>query len=211
VTLGAAEGKKSRTATEDIRVAESSDWRARRWAATHRRIYDTAIALFQEHGFDAVNVGQIARDADVSVPTFYAHYPSKEHLVMQLPTPEEIQALVAALPRDLPLRERIRQAVPLWLSSWSPEFRETQLVRWRIIATDPGLRTRAAEFERVTAGLLVDALRTEAGGNLRRADAIIVGAHMAALTVGALAWADCNGERKLEELVDEAFVALQQP
>lgn len=192
-------------------MAESSDWRARRWAATHRRIYDTAIALFQERGFAAVNVGQIARDADVSVPTFYAHYPSKEHLVMQLPTPEEIQALVAALPRDLPLRERIRQAVSLWLSSWSPEFRETQLVRWRIIATDPGLRTRAAEFERVTAGLLVDALRTEAGGKLRPADAIIVGAHMAALTVGALAWADCNGERKLEELVDEAFVALQQP
>jgi hypothetical protein len=32
---------------------------------------------------------------------------------------------------------------------------------------------------------------------------------MTALTSGALAWADCNGQRGLEELVDEAFVALQ--
>ncbi|WP_324275189.1 TetR/AcrR family transcriptional regulator [Blastococcus brunescens] len=66
-------------------MTDTLDWRARRWATTHQRIYDTAIALFQELGFDAVNVGQIARGAEVSVPTFYAHYPSKEHLVMQLP------------------------------------------------------------------------------------------------------------------------------
>jgi len=191
-------------------VTESPDWRSRRWAATHQRIYDTAIALFREHGFDAVNVGQIARGAGVSVPTFYAHYPSKEHVVMQLPTADEVNALVAALPAELPLRERIRQAVPVWLSSWQPDFRDAQLVRWRIIASDPALRARAAEFERITAGLLADAFRAEAGGTLRPGDAIIVSAHMTALTAGALAWADCNGERKLEELVDEAFVALQE-
>jgi hypothetical protein len=31
---------------------------------------------------------------------------------------------------------------------------------------------------------------------------------MAAFTAGVLAWADCDGERKLEELIDEAFDAL---
>jgi AcrR family transcriptional regulator len=190
-------------------VTESSDWRSRRWAATHRKIYDTAIELFRERGFHAVNVGQIVRGAGVSVPTFYAHYPSKEHVVMALPTAEEIEALVAALPAGLPVRDRIRQAVPIWLSAWDAEFREAQLVRWRIIASDPGLRTRAAEFERMTAGMLADAIRA-AEGTLRPADAIVVNAQMTALTTGALAWADCNGERKLEELVDEALVALER-
>jgi AcrR family transcriptional regulator len=191
-------------------VSESGDWRSRRWQATHHKIYDAAMRLFQEVGFEQASVGQIAAGAKVSVPTFYAHYPSKEHVVMQLPTADEITALVAALPRELPLRERIRLAVPLWLSSWTPEFREAQLVRWRIIAGVPSLRTRAAEFERVTAGLLTDALRAEPGSTFRPADAVVVTAHMTALTAGALAWADCNGERKLEELVDEAFEALQR-
>jgi len=189
-------------------VTETPDWRARRWAATHQRIYDAALALFQERGFDAVNVGQIAREAGVSVPTFYAHYASKEHVIMQLPTAEEMDALVAALPAQLPLRERVQHAPLIWVAAWSPEVREATLARWRIIAADPGLRTRAAEFERTTANLITDALRRQAGGTLPSAAAVVVQVFMAAFTAGVLAWADCDGERKLEELIDEAFEAL---
>jgi AcrR family transcriptional regulator len=189
-------------------VTESPDWRTRRWAATHQRIYDAALELFHEHGYDAVNVGRIAARAEVSVPTFYAHYASKEHLVLQLPTAEEINGLVAALPADLPLKERLKYAPAIWVSAWSPEERDAMLVRWRIIAGVPGLRTRAAEFERVTAGLLNDALRARAGGTMPPADALTVNIFMAAFTAGVLAWADCNGERKLEELIDEAFEVL---
>jgi hypothetical protein len=36
----------------------------------------------------------------------------------------------------------------------------------------------------------------------------VVNAYMSAYTAALLAWADCNGEHKLEELVDEAFEAL---
>ena len=38
---------------------------------------------------------------------------------------------------------------------------------------------------------------------------ILVNAYMAAFTSALLAWADCGGERKIEELMDEAFSALQ--
>jgi hypothetical protein len=38
----------------------------------------------------------------------------------------------------------------------------------------------------------------------------VVNAYLSAYTAGLLAWADCNGAHKLEELVDEAFDALQQ-
>ena len=189
-------------------MSDSPDWRSRRWAATHERIYDTALALFQEHGYDAVKVGQIARGAGVSVPTFYAHYPSREHVVLQLPTADEIDALVAALPTELPLRERLKHAPQIWVSSWSLELREATLVRWRIIAEVPGLRIRAAEFERTTAGLISDALRRQAGGTLPPTDGVVVQVFMAAFTAGVLAWADSKGERKLEELIDEAFEAL---
>jgi AcrR family transcriptional regulator len=191
-------------------VSDTGDGRSRRWDATHQRIYDVALKLFQDHGFEQVNVAQIAAGAGVSVPTFYAHYPSKEHLIMQLPTAYEFAALLAGQPTELPLAERIRLAVPLWLAQWSPEFREDALTRWRIVAATPSLRTRAAEFERTSGGVVAEALPTEPGGALRPADSIVVNAYMSAYTAGLLAWADCNGAHKLEDLIDEAFDALEQ-
>jgi AcrR family transcriptional regulator len=191
-------------------VTDSQDWRTRRWAATHQRIYDTALRLFQEHGFDRVSVGRIASGAEVSVPTFYAHYPSKEHVVMQLPTAEEVASLIGELPTDLPITERMRRVPTQLFGSWTPEFRDAQLVRWRIIAATPSLRTQAAAFERATAGFIADALSGEPGVTLRPAEAVQVNAYMAAYTAALLAWADGNGERKLEELMDEAFDALEQ-
>jgi AcrR family transcriptional regulator len=196
-------------ATEEHGVSDSQDWRARRWDDTHQRIYASAMRLFQELGFEQASVGQIAAGAGVSVPTFYAHYQSKEHLVMQLPTAEEMNALLADQPADLPVADRIRRAAPLWFAQWSPEFREAQLARWQVIATTPALRTRAAEFERTTAGMIAEALPAERGATLRPADQVVVNAYLAAFTLGMLAWADCNGEHKLEELIDEAFEALQ--
>jgi AcrR family transcriptional regulator len=197
-------------AAEDHGVSERQDWRARRWEETHQRIYATAMGLFEERGFEQVSVGQIAAGAGVSVPTFYAHYPSKEHLVMQLPTAEEMNALLATQPAGLPVADRIRRAMPVWFASWGPEYRAVHLARWKVIATTPALRTRAAEFERATAGMVADALPDRPGGALSPADQVVVNAYLSAFTLGMLAWADGNGERRLEELVDEAFDALQR-
>jgi AcrR family transcriptional regulator len=169
-----------------------------------------ALALFEENGFEQVSVGQIARAAGVSVPTFYAHYASKEHLIMLVPSADDFAALLATQPAELPLTDRIRRAVPLWMSQWTPEFRDDALARWRIVAATPSLRTRAAEFERASGGVVAEALPTEPGLGLRPADAIIINAYMSAYTAALLSWADCNGERKLEELLDEAFDALEQ-
>ena len=187
-----------------------SDWRSRRWEATHQRIYAAAMELFAEHGFERVNVGQIAAGGGVSVPTFYAHYASKEHLVMQLPTAEQMASLLSTQPRELPLRERMVGLASVWLGLWGPEDRDDVLARWRIIASIPALRTRAAEFERTTAEMIVLALTRETGGPVRQSDVILVNAHLAAFTSALLNWADGNGERKVEEHVDEAFGALQE-
>jgi AcrR family transcriptional regulator len=190
-------------------VSDSPDWRSRRWAATHQRIYDVALKLFQEQGFEPVTVGQIAAGAGVSVPTFYAHYPSKEHIIMRLPTAEDIAAVIDSQPADLPVGERVRLGAPAWLAQWTPEVLSGELARWRVIATTPALRMRAAEFERTTASMVTDALPTAEGTGLRPQDAAVVNAYMAAFTAGVLAWADGNGERKIEECIAEAFDALE--
>ncbi len=58
------------------------DWRAQKRDATRRRLSTAAFALFAERGYDAVSVGDIAQAAGVSVPTFYAYFRTKEHVVL---------------------------------------------------------------------------------------------------------------------------------
>jgi hypothetical protein len=99
---------------------------------------------------------------------------------------------------------------PLWLARWTPEFRAAELVRWRVIATTPSLRMRAAEFERATAGMVAQALTPQPDGTHGPAEQTVINAHLAAFTVGVLTWADGNGERRLEDVVDEAFAALHE-
>jgi AcrR family transcriptional regulator len=190
-------------------VTDSQDVRSPRWLATHQRIYDVALDLFRERGFDQVSVGQIAKAARISVPTFYAHYTSKEHLVMRLPTVEEISALMASQPASVPITERLRRAIPVWFADWTPEYRQAQLVRWQVIASTPSLRTRAAEFERTTAEMVAKALPMEPGATLGPAELIVINAQLVAYTFALLAWADGNGERGLEELIEESFDSLQ--
>ena len=61
---------------------------------------------------------------------------------------------------------------------------------------------------RVEVRPVADALPLEPGTAPRTADLIVINAYMSAYTAALLAWADGNGERKLEELMDEAFDAL---
>ena len=194
---------------QDWAVSDTGDSRSRRWAATHRRIYETAMRLFREQGFERVNIGRLAAAAEVSVPTFYAHFPSKEHVIMQLPTAEQIASLIATQPADLPLGERLRRVVTEFFDRFSPEEWEETLDRWKIIAATPALRTRAAEFERTTADMLAGALRAEPGLSLTPAEAVVVNACMAAFTTGLLAWADSDGQEDVRTLVDAAIAAVQ--
>lgn len=188
-------------------MTERGDVRSPRWVATHRRIYNVALDLFQEHGYDRVNIGRIAKAARISVPTFYAHYPSKDHVIMQMPTAEDIDGLMSSQPASLPIAERILRAAPVWFEKFAADDR--LLDRWLLIATTPSLRSRAPEFERAAAGLVADAMPSDAGGALTPAERIVVHAYLAAFTEGMLAWADSGGKTDLQEELAAAFAALQ--
>lgn len=185
-------------------VTDTSDWRTRRWEATHRRIYATALALFEDFGYEQVSVSQIAKRADVSVPTFYAHYPSKEHIVMAPPTVDEVGALLATQPDGLLVGERVLQANLRWIALMPAHEYDELLARWRIIAATPTLRTRVAEFERATAGMILQNLPSPPD----TAQVVRATAALAATTAALLAWADGDGERPLQALFDETFRAL---
>ncbi|MFG3229206.1 TetR family transcriptional regulator [Kitasatospora sp. NPDC048194] len=59
-----------------------SGLRERKKERTRRAISEAAIALFLEHGFDQVSVADVAAAAEVSKPTLFSYFPSKEDLVV---------------------------------------------------------------------------------------------------------------------------------
>jgi AcrR family transcriptional regulator len=58
--------------------------RERRRAATRERIYAAALDEFRSQGFGRARVSEIARAARVSRPSFYAHFPTLDHVLFEL-------------------------------------------------------------------------------------------------------------------------------
>ena len=61
-------------------MGELPDRRARKKAQTRELIRSVARRLFDEHGFDAVTIADIAGEADVAVQTVFNHFATKEEL-----------------------------------------------------------------------------------------------------------------------------------
>ena len=64
------------------RVTESAGLRARKKVRTRDAIAEAAISLFLAHGFDQVSVSDIAATAEVSKPTLFRYFPTKEDLIL---------------------------------------------------------------------------------------------------------------------------------
>lgn len=65
---------------------------------TRRRLFETAIAEFCRVGVERASIGRIAETAGVSRPAFYFHFPTKDHVLLELQWSfeEPIAAQVAA-------------------------------------------------------------------------------------------------------------------
>lgn len=63
-------------------MIQATGLRARKKARTRDAIADAAISLFLAHGFDQVPVNDIAMAAEVSKPTLFRYFPTKEDLVL---------------------------------------------------------------------------------------------------------------------------------
>src|SRR3954447_2658870 len=61
-------------------VSELSDRRARKKLKTRTEIRSAAQGLFDERGFDAVTIADVAAEADVAVQTVFNHFATKEDL-----------------------------------------------------------------------------------------------------------------------------------
>ncbi|HWJ83304.1 MAG TPA: helix-turn-helix domain-containing protein [Nocardioides sp.] len=106
------------------------------------RIVDAAFRLFEEHGYDATSVDQIAEQAGVSRSTFFRHYGSKESVIF----PDHDALLGAVEERLGASTERsaiaaVSDAVRLVLFHYVAEG-ERARQRYRLTSTVVALRER---------------------------------------------------------------------
>jgi AcrR family transcriptional regulator len=170
-----------------------------------------ALAMFERRGFAAVNVEEIAAEAQISARTFYRYFPAKED-VLQVRIRRRAEALRSALaerPADEPPLHSLRLAVEVAVAGEDPVL----LKRWIAVvaATPSALRavlggcilTRdgmMAEFFGTRLGEPADAL--EPSMLAAAAGGIIMAAEMRWLRCGGnLATSISQGLRVMEEAV----------
>lgn len=77
---------------------------------TRRRLFDAAIEEFRREGFDRANISRIAKRAGVSRASFYFHFPTKDHVLLELQWNLELR-IVERLRRHESLRATLHEFV----------------------------------------------------------------------------------------------------
>lgn len=184
--------------------------RERKKRRTRDTIQHEAIRLFQERGFDATTIDEIAEAADVAPSTVFHHFATKEDLIIQ----DEFDPLVASIlrrqPLGVPLAQAMRTAINDALAEIKGPDLEFVLARAHLGFSIPSVRARWwTEMERTEIwwrGAVAEWTGIDPDDfDLR----VAVGVVMSALTSAAMEWMAQDGAADLGELVGRALDILE--
>jgi AcrR family transcriptional regulator len=184
-------------------------------ASARDRLIDTAISLFNRHGFHATGVDRIVAVARVAKKTLYAHFPSKEDLILAALSRKRSAFSDKFLPAVLAASDDPRQrllALFELAKSWfaDPDFYGCLFINAAVEYSEPGhpINACAREFKTLLRNFARD--QAEAGGAddpNRLADQIALlfeGATTVA-QVSARPDAATTARQIAEQLIDQAF------
>jgi AcrR family transcriptional regulator len=142
--------------------------RSRKKERTRRAIFDAAMALFSERGFDGVTIEQICEAADVAKATFFLHFPTKAALIFEATArlSEELQELLS---QPAPSAREDLQRVTRFILERYAEQREIMEPMFREALATPA-RELHLQPDAVALGNLIVALvrRGQDAGEFRR-------------------------------------------
>ncbi|MEV4296234.1 TetR/AcrR family transcriptional regulator [Microbispora rosea] len=138
--------------------------RTRKKERTRRAISAVAIAMFLEHGFDQVGVAEIAAAAEVSKPTLFRYFPSKEDLVLDRISDHrgEAAAVVRARPAGRTPLDALHDAFMAGLDAREPTTglcdHPAVMAYHRLVFDTPSLASRVAEYAAADTEALAEAM-----------------------------------------------------
>lgn len=147
--------------------------RERKKQQMYRRLSDTAIGLFLEKGYEQVTVADVAAAVDISKPTLFRYFPTKEDLVLRRLADHEGEAgrVVAQRPTGHSPLEALRCHFLDGLARRDPVTGLNDdaevLAFHRLLYTTPSLVARLHAHTERDEAALADALGVETGGGVR--------------------------------------------
>jgi AcrR family transcriptional regulator len=172
---------------------------------TRARLQAIALDLFEERGFRAVTIEDIAHAAGVSHMTFYRNFPTKERALLDDPFDPVIADAVAAQPQTLPSIERVARGMLSLSPLLSEELATTARRGIAIIAREPSLAGEMAANMAATEAAIV--AKASVKGRERELR-IAAAACLAAMGAAMLEWATSQDERSLRAIIAEAMTAV---
>ncbi|MBP2371603.1 TetR/AcrR family transcriptional regulator [Pseudonocardia parietis] len=178
--------------------------RAQNKAETRLAIQRAAVELFEERGYDATTVDDIARRADVAPRTFFRYFPNKELTLFSEDISGRLATLVTEAPAELDVLTALRWAVTKLMDYEStPLDRRRQDLRRRY-SERPAIERHLAHLYDMLGTRLRDAFAARLGdgnvGDLRPDVAVAV--------YFGLAREFAKGERPAPELIERWFTAV---
>lgn len=186
-------------------VTNEAGRRERKKLQTHAALRSAALRLSAERGLRRVTVEDIAEAADVSLRTFYAHFPTKEDAIVGFDA-SRVEGLRFAL-LDRPIDEAPLDSLQFVLHALHVESSEEWPLRMRVIKTNPSLLPRMfasfAIFERAMIEAIAERTHTDPTIDLYPAlvTAVATGAFRAAIS----AWRNGGEKLDFDDLFASAF------
>ena len=179
--------------------------RERKKQKTRGAIQREAMRLFQEQGYDATTVEQIAEAAEVSQSTFFRYFPTKEDVVLLDDYDPLMARLISERPAGEPAAAAVRGAI---LEALRITFAEDQqLIRDRIgfMLSVPAIRARMYEQSTTTQDLFAEMLAARTGRDSESFEIrVAAGTILGALNTAVMQWARAPGA-ELADLVCRAL------
>jgi AcrR family transcriptional regulator len=147
-------------------AAESK--RARNQAARRERVIAAAVDLASEGGYEAVQMRDVAAQADVALGTLYRYFPSKDHLLIAA-LAEQVSTLQRRLaqkpPRGTSAADRVVDVLHRASRALEREPRLTAALVNALSSADPSVAEAKQEVSDILAAVIADAVDHDALAN----------------------------------------------
>jgi AcrR family transcriptional regulator len=195
---------------EPAKLQDVTGLRERKKARLHQQIVETGLRLFRERGYENTRVDDIVQALEISQPTFFRYFPSKDALLREVGRrafARQAESLRAELSSKATTSQRLRR-----FYETLAEVTEVGRPLWRAVilagAMDPVRSPELRGAEKATVSLLREILaQGQERGEITRAFPVV---HLAEFMEGLFntvvrQWTvDLTGPHKLTERVHSA-------
>lgn len=198
-------------------MSEPRGLRARKKERTRDAIADAAVSLFLEHGFDRVSVNEIAAAAEISKPTLFRYFPTKEDLVLHRFADHQGEAARVVRGREpgiepvTALRRHFRAALDRYDPVTGLNDHPQVVAFHRLVFTTPSLAGRLTRYQLEDEQALADALGEGVQAHVRAAQVLATQRVLARANWQKIADGRTASDVRPEAVADadEAFNQLQ--